>query len=123
MTLLTALLVILSAMPAKAESWLDGASFIPMRATAYCLTGTTATGTQTREGIAAGPPEWYGRKVYVYLDNDGELGPLYGSYVVEDTGGKPIRTGKVLDIWMPTREQCMNFGNRKVYIILSKEDN
>lgn len=87
-----------------------------MIATAYCLDGTTASGTQTRQGIAASKREWFGKTAKVYSNDNGAVGELIGSYVIEDTGGTPIRNGSVIDLWMPTREQCMNFGRRLVYV-------
>lgn len=87
-----------------------------MTATAYCLNGTTATGTQTRHGVAAGKREWFGKTVRVYHNNDGAPGDLIGEYVIEDTGGSPIRKGHVIDIWMSTRDECMNFGKRSVLV-------
>jgi len=87
-----------------------------MIATAYCLDGTTATGTHTREGIAASKREWFGKTARVYWNDGGKPGELIGEYVIEDTGGRPIRNGSVIDIWMPTRDQCMNFGRRLVLV-------
>lgn len=87
-----------------------------MIATAYCLNGTTATGTQTRVGIAAGKREWFGKTVRVYWNDGGQAGSLIGEYVIEDTGGRPIRNGSVIDIWMPTRDECMQFGRRCVLV-------
>lgn len=90
-----------------------------MRATAYCLNGTTATNTHTRPGICAGRPEWFGKEVSVFeADNDGVVTDFIGVFKVEDTGGEPIRNGRVLDIWLPTYEECMLFGNKKVVVYL-----
>ena len=89
-----------------------------MIATAYCLNGTTATGTQTRIGVAASKREWFGKTVRVYWNDGGQAGSMIGEYVIEDTGGKPIRNGSVIDIWMPTREECINFGRRCVLVEL-----
>ena len=36
-------------------------AYIEMQATAYCIDGTTATGTHTRRGICAGKREWFGK--------------------------------------------------------------
>lgn len=94
----------------------ENAQYQSMIATAYCLSGTTATGTQTRQGIAAGKSEWFGKTANVYANSNGNIGELIGSYVIEDTGGTPIRNGSVLDIWMPTKEECLNFGRRLVYV-------
>jgi 3D (Asp-Asp-Asp) domain-containing protein len=92
--------------------------YIEMQATAYCINGTTATGTQTRSGICAGKREWFGKNAVVYSDEDGKIGNLIGIYKVEDTGGKAIRNGQVLDIWMPTQEECLQFGRQKVHVYI-----
>lgn len=89
-----------------------------MIATAYCLDGTTATGTHTRQGVAAGKREWFGKTVRVYWNDNGQPGSLIGEYTIEDTGGKAIRNGSVIDIWMPTRDECMEFGRRLVLVEL-----
>ena len=100
---------------AKAESEVE---FIPMQATSYCINGTTATGTHTRIGICAGPPEHYGDTAMVYKRNkDGSLAEFIGYFECEDTGSAPIRNGKVLDIWLPTYEECRQFGNPKIYVV------
>jgi 3D (Asp-Asp-Asp) domain-containing protein len=87
-----------------------------MIATAYCLTGLTATETQTRPGIAASRREWFGKTAKVYKNQDGNVGELIGTYVIEDTGGKAIRNGSVIDIWMPTEAECFDFGRRVVFV-------
>lgn len=87
-----------------------------MIATAYCLNGTTASGTQTRRGIAAGKREWFGKTAKVYWNDNGTVGELIGEYIIEDTGSTPIKNGSVIDIWMPTRDECMDFGRRLVYV-------
>lgn len=97
-------------------------TYIRMKATAYCLNGTTATQTQTRKGICAGKREWFGRYAVVYADNNGEIGNLIGIYRVEDTGGESIRSGRVLDIWMPTEEECFQFGRRDVHVFIMEEE-
>lgn len=92
------------------------AKYHSMIATAYCLNGTTATGTQTRAGVAAGKREWFGKKVKVYWNDGGEPGGLIGEYVIEDTGSSPIRKGKVIDLWMPTKDECFEFGRQRVLV-------
>ena len=76
-----------------------------MIATAYCLTGLTATETQARPGIAASKREWFGRTAKVYRNDGGNVGELIGTYVIEDTGGRAIRNGSVIDIWLPTEAE------------------
>lgn len=91
-----------------------------MKATAYCLKGQTASGINVREGIVASKPEWIGRKMTVYLaDKDGNPSQLLGTYDVEDTGGESIRSGRVIDIWMPTESECFAFGRRNVVVYLN----
>jgi 3D (Asp-Asp-Asp) domain-containing protein len=87
-----------------------------MIATAYCLTGSTATGTTPRTGIAASRPAWFGKTVKVYWNDGGKPGAMIGTYTVEDTGGAPIRNGSVIDIWMPTEDECFEFGRRCVLV-------
>ena len=94
----------------------DNSNIRSMIATAYCIDGTTASGTQTRQGIAAGKREWFGKTAKVYQNDKGAVGELIGQYVIEDTGGTPIKNGSVIDIWMPTYDECMNFGRRLVYV-------
>lgn len=87
-----------------------------MIATAYCLTGSTATGTTPRVGVAASKPSWFGKRVNVYQNDSGQPGALIGTYTVEDTGGDPIRNGSVIDIWLPDEDTCFQFGRRCVIV-------
>lgn len=87
-----------------------------MIATAYCLTGSTATGTTPRTGIAASKPAWLGKTVKVYWNDGGKPGALIGTYVIEDTGGAPIRNGSVIDVWLPSEDECFEFGRRCVLV-------
>lgn len=89
-----------------------------MIATAYCLTGLTATETQARPGIAASKREWFGKTAKVYKNQNGDVGELIGTYVIEDTGGKAIQNGSVIDIWLPTEEECKQFGRKTVYVVI-----
>lgn len=78
-----------------------------MKATAYCLQGQTAKGTDTKYGICAGKREWLGKQVSVYT----KYGNYYlGTYIVEDTGGEAVKNGEVLDLWFPDKELCNRFG-------------
>lgn len=92
-----------------------------MIATAYCLTGTTATNTKARSGIAASKREWFGKTAMVYWNDNGSPGGLIGEYTIEDTGGEPIQNGSVIDIWLPTESECFAFGRRLVLVKI-KED-
>lgn len=86
------------------------------QATAYCLNGTTATGAKTRIGICASKPEWFGKVLALYKDADGSPGDFIGYFECVDTGSTPIRNGQVIDVWLPTYNECMQFGRQKVWI-------
>ena len=87
-----------------------------MIATAYCLKGKTATGTQTRPGIAASKREWFGKTAKVYLNDNGQVGQLISTVTIEDIGGTPIVNGSVIDLWFPEYETCKQFGRKLVYV-------
>lgn len=93
-------------------------------ATAYCKTGTTASGTQTTEyRTVAGKREWFGMGIHLWLDDgDGIIKDqnYLGRYIVEDTGGEPIRAGRVIDIYMPEKEDCRQFGGRRILYELER---
>jgi len=81
-----------------------------MHATAYILTGTTASGEETRDGIcASGRREWIGKTVIVYQRNtDGSLGSYIGTYEVLDTGCKK----NVIDVWCDGMPEAKKFMKR-----------
>ena len=91
-----------------------------IEATAYCLPGTTASGCQTREGICAGKKEWLGLTAVVWtLDENGDYDEFLGFYDVLDTGShKKIKNGECIDIYMPTYDECIKFGRKKVSVTL-----
>lgn len=94
-------------------------------ATAYCKSGTTASGTTTTENrTVAGQRKDFGKTVHIWTDDgDGEIKAenFIGSYVIEDTGGEPIRRGRVLDIYMPELEDCRQFGGKRIIYIVEEE--
>ena len=102
--------------PEREETAAAQGEYYSMIATAYCLTGSTATGTVPRSGIAAAKPSWFGKCVKIYQNSNGKPGNLIGTYIVEDTGDTPIRNGSVIDIWIPTEEECFEFGRRSVLV-------
>ena len=86
-----------------------------VEATAYTHTDkgcdmTTATGTTVRWGTVAVDPSRipYGTRMFI-VSNDGEY--VYGIAVAEDCGGD-IK-GDRMDLYMPTYEQCREFGRRR----------
>lgn len=74
-------------------------------ATAYALKGRTASGKQVRQGIIAADPNVLPLGTKVHIKG-------YGNFVVADTGGH-IK-GRRIDIWMPSKQQAIKFGRRKV---------
>jgi len=87
------------------------------RATAYYNRGTTATGTTAQEGVVAVDPHYipYGTRMFI-ISNDGSY--VYGIAAAEDAGDSNIQ-GCRIDLWMPTREECIQFGYREctIYIL------
>ncbi len=70
-----------------------------LECTAYYEGEVTASGQEVREGICAGKREWLGLTCIMY----------------EDDGGKP---GACIDVYMPGREECMEWGRRTVWVQL-----
>lgn len=70
----------------------------------------TATGTTVRVGAVAVDPTLvsYGTRMFV-ISNDGSY--VYGIATAEDCGGG-IK-GNQLDLYMPTRAQCFQYGKKK----------
>ncbi len=88
------------------------------KATAYCLKGKTASGIVldgTPKQIVASKPEWIGKLMMIWVDTGDHI-PHYenflGYFLIEDTSTKKsIReTGKIIDVYLPTYEECMEFG-------------
>lgn len=80
------------------------------RATAYYNRGTTATGTTAQEGVVAVDPSFipFGTRMFI-ITNDGEY--IYGIATAEDAGDGNIIDDRI-DIWFPTKEDCVQFGYR-----------
>lgn len=85
-----------------------------VRATAYTHTDEgcddiTSTGTQVHWGTVAVDPRYipYGTRMFIVASNGSYV---YGIAVAEDCGGD-IK-GDRMDLYMPTYEQCMEFGRR-----------
>lgn len=91
-------------------------------ATAYCITGTTATGTQTVEGrTVASKREWFGKTMVLWEDDgSGEIKPenFLGIYTVEDTGGDTIKSGAVIDVYISEYTRAKQFGSKRVIFVL-----
>ena len=85
-----------------------------VRATAYTHTDEgcdliTSTGTTVHWGTVAVDPRYipYGTRMFIMASNGSYI---YGIAVAEDCGGD-IK-GDRMDLYMPTYEQCMEFGRR-----------
>ena len=91
------------------------------RATAYYNRGTTATGTVAQEGVVAVDPSFipYGTRMFI-VTNDGDY--VYGIAVAEDAGDSNIMADRI-DLWFPTKEECIRFGYRgcTIYFLGSGE--
>ncbi|MBR3950033.1 MAG: G5 domain-containing protein [Oscillospiraceae bacterium] len=86
-----------------------------VRATAYTHTDkgcdtVTSTGSTVRWGTVAVDPRYipYGTRMFI-MASDGSY--IYGIATAEDCGGD-IK-GDRMDLYMPTYEQCMEFGRRR----------
>jgi hypothetical protein len=66
----------------------------------------TATGKEARYGIIAYKPEYYGKTCILYTQDMEYI----GVFECEDTGGKRVRTGQVLDVYTGTTlESCYDW--------------
>ena len=90
-------------------------------ATAYCQTGTTATGTYTtvNRTLAVNPGVIpYGTHVWLYLDD----GTLVGDHYAEDTGSNMLAHPYVIDIYMGTDyDTCIEWGVKHVSVYVEKD--
>lgn len=92
---------------------------LQIEATAYCYGTTRCDGGTVRTGICAGRPEWYGKVAAIYLDDNGSPGEFLGYFEILDTGGDDrIKNGTVLDIYITDYDACIEFGRRKVIVLL-----
>lgn len=96
---------------------ISGTMFHRMKATAYCLKGKTATGCHTRKGICAASSEHFGQLAMVYEDDGGYPGDFIGYFECKDTGGKSVSSGYVIDLWLPTYNECIQFGSKDVLVV------
>jgi len=76
-------------------------------ATAYCLRGTTASGRPAGPGVAAVDPRVIPLGTRFHVEG-------HGWVVAADTGGA-IR-GRRIDIWLPSRSGCLQWGRRSVRV-------
>ena len=91
-------------------------------ATAYCVTGTTSTGTYTtvNRTLAVNPEVIpYGTHVWLYLDD----GTLVGDYYAEDTGSNMMENPYVIDIYMGegSYNDCILWGAQHVSVYVEAD--
>ena len=93
--------------------------YIVMRATAYTKSkeegtskGITKSGTLVSRGTVAVDPKLIPLGTKLYIEG-------YGHAVAHDTGG--LIKGNRLDIWLPTKELCFNWGRRTLQVIIFKD--
>lgn len=85
--------------------------FLTVLATAYCLRGTTATGSRVSQGTVAVDP-------YVIPLGSHLQIPGYGPGVARDTGG--AIHGNHIDLWMPSCSAAIQWGVRHVRVRVSR---
>lgn len=91
--------------------------------TAYCDVGTTSTGYEIpsdgsmSKKIAAFSPEMAGYVAVVTMPDGTNQ-----CFEIVDTGSVScgIRTGEVMDLWMPTEHQCNEFGRQVLNVYFVK---
>jgi 3D (Asp-Asp-Asp) domain-containing protein len=80
-------------------------------ATAYSVTGITASGEYTHRHVVAADPDVLpiGSRIKIR-----RAGRYSGEYVVADTGAKIV--GRKLDIYLPSTPECVKFGKKPVHV-------
>ena len=80
-------------------------------ATAYSVTGITASGEYTHRHVVAADPAVLpiGSRIKIR-----RAGRYSGEYVVADTGTKIV--GRKLDIYLPSTAECLRFGKKTVRV-------
>ena len=107
--ILTALAIALMLSPLTVSAEDDITGNLPLvRTTVYYAHdgAKTATGKTARYGIIAYKPEYYGTTCILYTQDMEYI----GVFECEDTGGKRVRTGQVLDVYTGTTlESCYDW--------------
>ncbi len=84
-------------------------------ATAYSVTGVTASGLYTNRHIVAADPSLLPAGSIIKIRHAGKY---QGEYVVADTGEKIV--GRKLDIYIPSTQACKKFGKKVVHVEVVK---
>lgn len=95
-----------------------------IESTAYSYGEVTKDGSRVRPGIAAAKEEWLGLTAILYeVEPDGTIGAVCGIYEIKDTGSDyRIKNGTCIDIYIPDKETCIEYGRQQVYIQLIQAD-
>ncbi len=80
-------------------------------ATAYSVTGITASGEWTHRHVVAADPTVLPLGSRIEIKH---AGPYSGEYVVADTGAKI--QGRRIDIYMPNEHECRRFGRQPIRV-------
>jgi 3D (Asp-Asp-Asp) domain-containing protein len=89
---------------------LSSGSSEDFHATAYCLTGLTKAGVPAARGYVSADPKVIPLGSVIYIES-----PLMsGVYQVMDTG--ELIKGKIVDIFLPSYDACLEFGRRMVKV-------
>lgn len=87
----------------------SGRALGEFESTCYNLRGTTASGQQAGYGKVAVDPNVIPLGTHLHIEG-------YGEAVAADTGSAV--NGRIIDIWKPTRAECMQWGRRVVEVTL-----
>lgn len=94
----------------SAETTITSIQAEDFEATAYCITGITKSGAKVAPGHVAADPKVIPLGSMIYVDSPS----MRGVYQVLDTG--ELIKGKIIDIFIPSYERCMEFGRREVKV-------
>lgn len=106
--LIVALFFLASVLHTQAASLPQNGRYI---ATAYSVSGKTASGEYTQRHIVAADPTILPIGSIIKIEHAGHYS---GEYVVADTGEKII--GRRLDIYIPSTAACKKFGRKRVKV-------
>lgn len=86
------------------------------RACAYTGGGKTSTGKAAAPGYVAVNPNVipYGTQMYIVSED----GYVYGYAIAADTGGSCMANDILVDLYMNSKQECVNFGLRDVNIYI-----
>jgi 3D (Asp-Asp-Asp) domain-containing protein len=101
------LALLTSACADQSHSARQASQTVEMKATAYCISGETRSGTQTRPGIVAADPRVLPLGSVIRVQG---LSRYDGTYEVTDTG-RAVK-GRHIDIFIPNCTTAKRFGRQ-----------